>query len=392
MKPKTLAILAFAAAAVAVIAAVVSRKDRPVAPPEAPAEARLFPDLGPKLGAVATVSIQHGDKDLSIRRAGEAWQLAEKGGYPVKADQVATVLRGLSELLQAEKRTAKPENYPKLNVQDPDGKPVEPGAQAPTLLTLKDDKDAVLAAAIIGTTEYGSKPAVNIRKQGDSQTWLASGTLDVPSDPIRWMETKILEIPESRIKGVTVTQPDGPTLVLSRNSAQETNFAVADIPAGDELKSPGAGNAVAQALGYMAFEDVAPASTIDFSGQSGGKPGAYCEFRTFEGLVLAIQLTEVSGKTWARFTANAEDPGAPATPATPEQPDPAAAQREAVQKEVADLNAKLGPWAFAIPDFKKTVLSTKLVDLLKSTVPAPPPSMEGTFPLTPPPTPGPTGG
>jgi len=385
MNAKTLAILASVAAALAVIAAVVSRKDRPVAGPTPGAEARLFEGLGAKLDSVAAVALKHGDQELTLRKAGAGWEIAEKGGYPAKTDQVRAVLVGMAELREAEKRTSRPDLYSKLNVQDPDGKPIDAGAAGPTLLTLKDDRGGTVAAAIVGTSEPGTKPAVNIRKVGDAQTWLATGTLDVPVEATRWVDTKILEMPQDRIKGVTVTQPEGATLVLSRNSPQDQAFVVADVPTGDELKSPTAGNAVAQALQFLNFEDVAPADQVDFKGESGGKPGVYCEFRTFDGVVIAAQLAEAGGKTWARFTANFEETAAPPAPEKPGDPDPAIARKEAAMKEVADLNNRLATWAFVIPGYKATVLNTKMADLLKSTPPTPPPSMEGTIPLTPPP-------
>lgn len=389
MKPKTLAILASVAAATVVIAAVVTRNSSPDRPPETARSAFLFDGLASKLGNVAAIVVKQGDKEFTVRKNGDVWEIQEKGGYPVKTEQVRAVLAGMADLRDAEARTSKPELYPKLNVQDPDGKPIEPGEPAPTLVTLKDAQGAVVASAVVGKPEPGKDPAVNIRKAGEAQAWLARGTLEVPGDTIRWIDTKILEVPRARIKGVTVTQPDQSTVMISRASPEATSFTVADVPAGKELKSANAGDAVAQAIEYLSVEDFAPADQIDFEGKSGGKPGAYCEFRTFDGLVIAAQLAEIQGRTWARCTANYEETGAPAAPEKPGDPSPEAQARETAKKDVAELNARLGKWAYAIPTYKATVLNTKMEDLLKSDAPPPPPpSMEGTIPLTPPPTGG----
>jgi uncharacterized protein DUF4340 len=394
MKPKTLAILAALAAITVVVAAFVSRKDRPVTPP-APTEAkRLYEELPAKLDSVAAVSVKHGDKEFTLRKAAAGWEVAEKGGYPAKPDAVRKTLVGLAELRTSAQRTSRPDLYSKINVQDPDGKPLEPGAAGPTLLTLKDDKGGVVAAAIIGTVEPSMKPAVNIRKVGETQSWLAQGSLEAPTEITQWIDTEIVKIPKERIKSVTITQPDGATVVMSRAKPEDQNFAIADVPAGKELKSANAGDAVAQSLAYFTMDDVSPADQIDFDGKSGGKPGAYSEFRTFDGLVLAVQLVDAGGKKWAKILANYEEqPAAPVpTEAKPGEQTPEQVAREAAKKEMNDLNARLGRWAYALPDYKVTTLSTKMEDLLKSDAPPPPPpSMEGTTPLTPPP-PTPSGG
>lgn len=393
MKPKTLGILAALAAAAAVIAAVAASKNRAVTPTTSDAEApRLFDGLGPKLDTVATLSLKHGDKEYTIKKSASEWQIAEKGGFPAKADAVRKALVGLAELRQAEEKTSSPERYATLNVQDPDGKPLAQGAQGPTLMTLKDDKGGQVAAAIIGNQKYGNTPGVYIRKPGETKSWLASGSLEVPTEIVQWIDTTLVQIPRDRIKAVTVTQPDSSTVAMSRNKPEDPNFAIADIPQGKELKSPNAGDAVAQAISYLSCDDVAPADQIDFDGKNGGKPGAYLEYRTFDGMVLSIQLADAGGKTWAKLVANYEEPPAPPPPADlkPDQKTPAEIKKEEIKKEVADLNARMGKWAYAIPSWKVTTLATKMSDLLKSDTPPPPPaSMEGTTPLLPPPGPVP---
>ena len=425
MKTNTLITLAVIAAVVVVAAALLQRGDR-AQTPSAETSARLFPGLADKLNSVATISVKNGDKEFSFKKTATGWDLPDKGGYPAKPEEVRKTLVSLVELRQGEAKTSKPDLYSKIGVQDPDGKKPEAGATAPTLFTLKDDKDVVVASAIVGSQKYGSPPGTYIRKTGEAQSWLAVGQLEVPGDPIRWLDTQFLSIERDRMKSATLTQPGGETLRVSKTKREDANFTVHDLPAGKELKYAGAGDGVGSALSSLTFEDVAPADTIDFEGKAGGKPGNYGEFRTFDGLMIAVQLTEKDGKTWAKFAAYSEaapppaaapaeapkpegdkpatqpDPNKPAESAasTPVEAKPAEAKpadtkpgekkSEDVKKEADEINAKLAKWAFALPPYKVTSFNAKMLDMIKSDQPpTPPPAMEGTTPLLPPPGTGP---
>jgi hypothetical protein len=398
-----------AAAAVGAAALVAYRQRGGEAPADAPANAPMFEGLTARLPQVTAISIKHADQDFTVAKTDKGWGLADRGGYPVKAEEVRKTLVGLDQLRRAQAMTSKPELYSKLGVQEPEGKPVEGGGAAPTLVTLKDAQGQAIASAIVGQQKWsGNQRGVYIRKAGEAQSWLAAGELDVPEAPVRWLDAQILQIPRDRIKGVTITQPGtSETLAISRATAQEQSFTVHDVPRGKELKSATEANPIADALSSLSIEDVEAASKLDLSGQ-GVKAGSYAEFRTFDGLVIACQLAEKDGKTWARFTANYEGPAPDAKPdaAKPDASKPDAAKPEEkpaeskpgekkpedVQKEIADLNAKLGAWAFAIPQYKSQVLQKTMADLLKSDqAPAPPPAMEGTTPVFPPALTGATG-
>ncbi len=396
MKTTPVLILASVAAAVVIVAVVVSRKDRVESPDAAtPAAAKFFDGLAPKLSTVSAIVLKHGDKEFTIHKTDSGWDIPERANYPAKTDDVKKALFQIGELRKWEERTQKPDLYSQLNVQDPDGKPLREGENGPTLMTLKDDKGQTLASAIIGNTKFGggSKSGVFVRKAGEAQSWLAEGSLDVPGQSLQWLDTNIVSIQRDRIKGVTVTQPDGSTVRISRSKPEDQNFTVADVPAGKELKSPAAGDQLATALSGLIFDDITTPDQIDFDAKNGGKAGAYCEFRTFDGLMIAVQLADKDAKTWARLSAyneaapKADDKDKPAD-AKPPEAKPGQKSPDEVKKEVDELNAKLSRWAFAIPAWKVTPFNTKMADLLKADEPPkPPPSMEGTMPAIPAPAP-----
>jgi hypothetical protein len=67
------------------------------------------------------------------------------------------------------------------------------------------------------------------------------------------------------------------------------------------------------------------------------------EYTSFDGLTIKVTLVEQDGKSWARFEASGTGDG---------------------EKPAADLNAKLSPWVYALPDYKAKALKTKLADVV----------------------------
>lgn len=363
MKIGTLAVLGIAAVAAAGAAVYVAQRGS-VSEDSAIGEV-MFQSLSPRISDVAMIHIKRGDGEFSLRRAEHGWELVEKGGFPARFDRVQETVVGLAQLRRQEAMTSRPERYAQIGVQDPSqAEAGELAGTGPTLLTLKDDKGEVLASAIIGNTRFGARPGVYIRQPGEAQSWLAEGRLEVPAHFTQWIEPQILSIQRDRIQSVAVTPPEGEPFSLERRDREQTAFEVIGIPPGSELKSPTASEAFGNALAFLSLEDVAPAESIAFTGKEGAALGSQLEFRTFDGLLLLVQLADHEGVTWMRLHA---------------MPDPDKAEAAAaVIEEAMALNARTDRWAFAIPSYKASVMKTTMADLIIGGRPFEmPPSMMG---------------
>jgi hypothetical protein len=418
------ALIGLVSATVAAVAAalLVTMKSDKTAPAEA--RGRLFEALPAHVNDVTSITVKKAGKEFTVQRQGEGaaatWGIVEKGGYPVQFEKVKQAVVGVSELRLLEPKTSKPENYAKIQVQDPADQvpPGPPGAEPmnPIKITLKDGGGQVLASAIVGKSEYGTRPSVFVRRAGEPQSWLAEGQVQVEGEPTTWLETQILNIGKERIKSVTVIQPSAvpaptaaatpaagaeappppvpaasvpETLIVDRQKPEDTVFNVEGLPAGRELKYPGVADQLAAGLSYFNLEDVAPADQVDLT----QKPGATAEFRSFDGMLVTVRMGEKDGKTWAKLAAAYEEPPAAADAPKPDaaNPEPPAGEKkdeakpeakkddtkksaEDVKKEVADLNTKLGKWAYAVQAYKATSLASKMSDMLKDPpAPATPP-------------------
>ena len=125
---------------------------------------------------------------------------------------------------------------------------------------------------------------------------------------------------------------DGETIVLAKDTQEQTDFSVLDIPSTRELSYATVANGIAAALGKLQLSDVrarvaAPAATS-------------VEFDTWDELSVSAELVTEDELTWVSFTATGG--------------------------EAEAINARLGGWQYQLPEHKKSLLTRRWDDLLKA--------------------------
>ena len=215
-------------------------------------------------------------KSFVIKKAGEAWGAAEKGGYPVDVGKLKQLVVGLSEMRIAAEMTKKPDFYKKLGVQEI----TEPEATSKRI-TLKDKDGKVVTDVLVGnaktTQSFGGKPALYVRKFGEPQAFEVTGQLTVSADAPSWLDREVAKLESARVRRVTTTHTDGMQLAVSKTAAEDKNFAVEGLPEGKELMWEGVANGIAGALQYLNLEDVQKNDGLDMTGAT------ITEFVTFAG-------------------------------------------------------------------------------------------------------------
>jgi hypothetical protein len=164
----------------------------------------------------------------------------------------------------------------------------------------------------------------------------------------QWLDAQIIDVRSDRIAQVTITQPEGPGVRISKPSKDTANYDVANVPKGRELLYPGVANVIGNSLRELNLEDVEPAAATPPA-----KP-TVVEFRTFDGLVVRAEGEKRGDTSWVGFTASVD---AAQTVRPDGAPDPAA--------EAARINAKVGPWRYKIATFQYDQMTRRLADLLK---------------------------
>jgi len=335
MSSKGLIGLVLATAAALIVAVVLAAgSGAPSADPQSGAV--VLPELAKHADDVARLTLVHGEGKTTLRRQGDQWLVEEKSGYPADPAKVHQALLGLAELRYVEAKTRKREFYPRLEVEDAGQK----GAKS-TLMTASDEKGGLLGEIIAGKRRIdllgGGVDGVYVRKPAEAQSWLASGTLDLAGDALGWLDRKVIDLPQEKVREAVLIQPDGSKLDIARDKPDDPLALKA--PAAAKLKSDTAASEPANALAGVELADVRRAAEVTFP-----KEGvAHAEYASFDGLTIKVALVEQDGKSWARFEASGTGDG---------------------EKPAAELNAKLSPWVYALPDYKAKALKTKLAELV----------------------------
>lgn len=375
MKIRTLAILAAVTAVVIIGAVIVNTRE--VAYTTGTGGGLLLPDLAAKLNDAAKIVMSSDAGKFTIERGEKGWTIAEKYGYPAKFDVVKATLLGLAELKTVEAKTAEPSLYPRLEVED-----VGAGAKS-AMVTVEDAKGAPLASVIIGKERLGrgggSAAEFYVRKAGDKQSWLASGTLQRNDDVKQWLHRDLVSIDRERVREVDVTpsgdagETDKPYR-LTKEKAGEGDFTLEGVPPDDKVKAPYEVDGIAGALAALNADDVLPAASLGPDAKLVRK----LEFKTFDGLAVVVGLYLQDDKTWAKISAAADAAAPPASTGAASAEKPAATASAAptgapsnlmtadeVKHEVEEIDSRAKDWVYALEAGDLANLEKKFADLIE---------------------------
>ena len=350
----------------------------------------VLPTLSGALNDISEVRIvKAGDRPaVTLKRAASGWQLAERDGYPADTSKVRKLLIDLSQLETVEEKTSNSKLYPQLGVED-----VKDPKATGVRVELSGLKQPL--GLIVGKTS--GMRSTFVRVPGQAQSYLASPQLSVDGDPANWLDRTLLDIAAARVQQAQVRTSSGAPYTVKRDTREQTDFTVPDLPKGRALTSPTAANSASSALAGLTFDDVRALA----AGEDWTKDTAQTEFRLFDGTVVTIQGRSVDDKHWIRIgssfdealqqrfaasaasatkgsaltspagtaTAPASTPPKPAVPgaAAPAAPAPVAAAKSAaeIRAESDALAKRTGGWVYAIPGYKYDTIFRPLDQLLQ---------------------------
>lgn len=293
--------------------------------------APLVPGLTERLNQVTALTVSAGKNSVTVSRPdpnAELWTVTEKAGYPASLVEVGRVILALADAKTVEPRTAKPEQYAKLGVED--------AASVRVALRTADNKE--LPAVLIGKAAVGD--SFYARRVGEPQSWLVEGRLSSPpaADPLRWLNRDLPTMARERVMSVTIARPGGPALTVSRKSEKSSDFTLTGLPQGAKPKQS-ALNELAGAAEYLSFEDV-------FKADPAAKPDpaeTVTSVRSFDGETLIFRIGKPDGKPVVSVSVSLET--------KPGKPDPAAEQA------VKEAQARTAGWRYRLPEFAVKALT-----------------------------------
>jgi len=385
MNKRSTGILA-AVTVVTVILSITSIRKRKQASAAAVRDQVLVPELGQRINDVAQLQVKSADGTFTIARGESNWGMVEKADYPVDQGKVRTLLFALKDAEVLETKTSKPALYPRLGVEGVDAQD-----SASIELTVSDSAGAKLAEVVVGKRgASSSRDTYYVRRMGEAPSFLVEGDLTIDKSDSAWLDKQIVDLERERVKAIEILHTDGERVFAHKADQAATDFELADIPEGKELRYAGAPGSLATSLARLDMEDVRAAADVDLPEQS----LAVSTFWTFDGLKVVATVYEVEEELLATFAAeyDAEGPAmnafegqgaladnglAIADPAI-EAPDSEVAPTEGatpaeVQSEAQSLATKTAPWVYVLPTWKKSSLAKTMEELTKDLPPPPPP-------------------
>lgn len=244
----------------------------------------LLPELAAQIDKVAEISVRTAERSMTARRTDDGWVLAEAADYPVDPEQVRGIVLGLAEMQLVEAKTDNPERLARLELE-----PLDAAGAKSRLVILRDAQGETLAEVVLGKRRFSlygpGKAGMYVRLVNSNQAWLADRAIDLPDEPIDWLERKILDLPKERIAEAVLQPGTADSAILRRTSPEQEEWVMEELPAGRELDQDKIARLMG-AFGTMSMLDVAAASA-----KQGLVPRGHAIFRTFAGAEVEVEVS-----------------------------------------------------------------------------------------------------
>ncbi len=356
---RNLSIVLFALVAI-LIALEVGERDTDVSSGEL-----LFEGLKAQINDVRRVTVERPGTDgatdvVTISNETGTWSVAARANYPASIATLRELLIALADARVLEEKTADPERYEQLGVRDP----AVSGSKGVKITIAGED---FAYSLILGNAHQGANRYARIADQLTSV--LIDKNPSLPDSAGGWLRDDLVDIDAADVRSAVIRHADGETIRIVKDSREDGDFRVPDLPDGRELSYPTVANSVGGALNDLKLEDVRRAEA--------GEPTSTAELETFDGLRIVVETTEVDGDTWIALDAAVAD-SPPSQTASEETAGEAAtepsADADAAQGEVppdpaaaaAAINERLRGWQFKIPSYKANQLTRRWDDILKA--------------------------
>jgi hypothetical protein len=315
----------------------------------------LLPSIAGQINDVDRVEIITAGNTTAatLVRSGSAWQVEQMGGYRADWPKLQTLLAALAQARVIEPKTDKPEYYERLGVEDVTAE------NASSVLVRIGIGDQV-AGVLIGNAAQG-RPGHYVRLENTPGSALVDQEFEVDRRALDWADSIIIDVNSSEVAEVEVIHPKSERLLVMRISADQTDFDLAGLPPGRELKSSWAVNSLGSVLSMLNMLSVQPADSVDWNG------AVKLRLLTFSGVEILADLVQQGDEYLLRLHASHPDASVVGEDKGDSGGENETAERAAadVAKQVEDINQKVAGWAYGISKSKFDAMVKKPEDLLK---------------------------
>jgi len=314
--------------------------------------AKVLPNL--KAADATEIRLKDAKGEVTLVSKNGSWSVKERGGYPADVGEISELLAKLVEAKIVQSETVGASLYPRLNLGEP-GK----GEGAGTLLELKDKAGKEIARLIFGKVSLKKDPGNPLPNAVDGVPagryvlvpGSASQNVVVVSDPFasvearagRWLAKNFFKA--DRIRTLTVGEGAAQWKITRELEYSQWKFA-----AGAGPLDPSAAVGAVNALGQLAFSDVAADAKVE------GEGVKTIVAETFDNLTYTIKVAkQKTGDDYLFNFVLTGEPPKTRTPEKDEKPDEIKRRAEEYEKTLKVLEARsqfekiLGQWVYVMP-------------------------------------------
>lgn len=310
----------------------------------------LLPEMAEKINQVERVEIIAAGNQViaTLTRSSDSWQLEQMAGYQADWPKVHALLNALSRARVIEVKTDKSEYYARLGVEDID-------SEAADSLLVKLSAGDLTSAVLIGHRAQ-NRDGRYVRLSGVAASALVDQRLDVPAVQLEWVDQRIIDFNASEVAEVEIIHPQGGRTMITRISANQTDFDLVGLPLDRQIKSSWAVNSLASIFSLLDLKTVRTAGSVDWSN------AVKLRVLLFSGLEIMADVVAADGEYLLRLQAS--QPGAKYTPR--QENEEIAKQAFAdVSKRVAAINLRVDGWVYGIGQSRYDNMDKQPEDLLK---------------------------
>ena len=317
--------------------------------------ALLLPEVAAKINEIKRVEIvSAGNVTVAtLIKNGDIWQIEQMGGYQANWTSLNKVLSELAQARVVETKTDKPAYYARLGVEDI-------GEEGAASVLVKLGSGDNTTGVLIGHQAQG-RPGQYVRLQDTPVSALVDRKIEVPTQQLDWVETNIVDIYSSEVAEVELIHPTGERVFVMRISADQTDFDLAGIPQGREIKNSWAVNSFGSVFSMLDMETVQPEDTVNWDA------AIKMRMLLFSGVEILADMVESGDAYMLRL--HASHPAAKVV----EGENAISIEQQEIEKRAADdvakavdaINQKSTGWAYGISQQKFDAMVKKPEELLK---------------------------
>jgi hypothetical protein len=230
------------------------------------------------------------------RNTSSIWVSKNKYDYPVSPKLIGRITTQLADMKLIEKKTSLVERFKKIGLEPPD-MPDSNSAQ----IKLETSNGRTLAETILGIQINRKTGEANkgtfIRGVQGGQSWLASGSVDLPYNSIDWLDKRIVNLEPDDIQKVELIESNGSKYIIARQRVKGNFFLL--TPVGPKFVKKKIEQSLTSSMFKLTFDDV-----IATKGLEQARNKIKIVISTFSGIKINVTLTQKDNLAFIKLTAD----------------------------------------------------------------------------------------